>query len=352
MTTASNNPTVRMVALAACMGALGCEGEQSGATFCVVDRDCPHELVCDDGACWAGAGSAGMGGSELGQSSELDAPDGDTGGDLDTDVGPGDGPQPGDDTPEQPGECNPTLTPEASRCEASEDTIDCAHERSMLDGRLVVWQTPLGTPPEGGWPAVVVFQGTGFGPDLTWAGAADMPFGGFNQLRLQAMLLDNGFAVIAPSTEGTAWATNFPAYELSADHRFIPMLLEAIAAGDFGPIDTEHLHATGISSGGYMTSRMAVTYPGSFRSLAIESGSYATCSNLACAIPADLPGDHPPTLFLHGENDIAVPITTAEAYHGQLEQQGVPTRFVRDPNVGHQWLDVAPEAVTCWFKEQ
>ena len=126
------------------------------------------------------------------------------------------------------------------------------------------WQTPLTPPPPGGYPVVLVFQGSLFGPSLTWAEMApSVPFGGFYQGVLQANLLDHGFTVIAPSAAGgLAWQTNAGApYETTTDHVFIVALLDAIKAGQFGPSDSTHFYATGISSGGYMTSRMAVSYP-------------------------------------------------------------------------------------------
>jgi predicted esterase len=91
--------------------------------------------------------------------------------------------------------------------------------------------------------------------------------------------------------------------------------------------------------------------PGRFAALAIQSGSYATCSNVLCAIPADLPDDHPPTLFLHGQNDVAVPIATMRAYDAALKAQGTETKVVIDPAVVHAWLKVAPEEITQWFMD-
>jgi poly(3-hydroxybutyrate) depolymerase len=194
-----------------------------------------------------------------------------------------------------------------------------------------------------------VYQGSGYAPDVTWSGDATLAYGGLYQIKLQAMLLDNGFVVIAPFADGIAWETNFPGYSVSSDSRFIPELLNAIGEGTFGTVDTTRLYATGISSGGYMTSRMAVSYAGSFRALAIQSGSYATCSNVACIIPSMLPVDHPPTLFLHGRNDLIVPLATARAYKDRLDAQGFETSLIVDPDVGHEWLEVAPEEITCWF---
>ncbi|MNT58414.1 Poly(3-hydroxyoctanoate) depolymerase precursor [compost metagenome] len=118
--------------------------------------------------------------------------------------------------------------------------------------------------------------------------------------------------------------------------------------GIFGNINMDRLYATGISSGGYHTSRMAVSFPGIFRALAVESASYATCGGPLCALPK-LAKNHPPTLFLHGEKDLVVPVETMLPYYQELKNSGVDTQAVIDANARHQWLDEAPERITHWF---
>jgi len=125
-------------------------------------------------------------------------------------------------------------------------------------------------------------------------------------------------------------------------------IFDALDRGVFGTMDTGHMYATGISSGGYMTSRMAVSYPGRFLALAIESASYATCAGPVCVVP-DLPPGHPPTLFLHGALDPIVPIQTMYLYDDKLVQEGVQTQVVVDPTGTHQWIPAAPDAVLGWF---
>jgi predicted esterase len=127
------------------------------------------------------------------------------------------------------------------------------------------------------------------------------------------------------------------------------MLLSELPKGTFGQLDLTRLYATGISSGGYMTSRVGIAYPGSFRALAIESGSYASCLGPLCSIPDQLPKDHPPTLMLHGGADAIVDISTARDYEAKLMSNGIEVKFVEDPAAGHQWLSSAPEEVTEWF---
>jgi poly(3-hydroxybutyrate) depolymerase len=243
-------------------------------------------------------------------------------------------------------------------CTITSDTAQCNSQTIVsltngADTRRIYWNTPAGTAPSGGWPAVVLFQGSVYGPSTSWNVALprSTPFGGYNQVALIANLLDHGFVVVQPEAQGgLAWNTNDgSSYDTSPDAVFMPELLDDITAGTFGSVDSKRLYATGISSGGYMTSRMAVSYAGKFRALAIESASYATCVGPLCAIPSVLPSDHPPTLFLHGDLDTIVPIATAKAYYQALVSNGTETQFIEDPAASHQWIDAAPTAVTDWF---
>ena len=96
-----------------------------------------------------------------------------------------------------------------------------------------------------------------------------------------------------------------------------------------------------------MTSRMAVSYRGRFRALAVHSASYATCSAV-CLVPT-LPADHPPTLFLHGLLDPVVPVVTMEPYRTALLRDGRDVKAVINPTASHEWIPEGPKAVTDWF---
>jgi poly(3-hydroxyoctanoate) depolymerase len=249
----------------------------------------------------------------------------------------------------------------ASRCTASAKEVSCPYEQQSLPAqsgipRDVLWQVPLGTPPGEGWPVVILFQGSFYGPPMMFEGAASGPHGVYHLALTVKALLDAGYAVLAPfaHADGTTfWDTNVPpwsiAWSTAPDHAFMLSILESISAGSFGPLNDSRMYATGISSGGYMTSRMAVSYQGKFRALAIHSASYATCSGPLCVVPDTLPSDHPPTLFLHGEADLVVPISTMKAYNARLVSEGKETRVVVDPGAGHDWLAVGPEEVVAWF---
>jgi poly(3-hydroxybutyrate) depolymerase len=241
----------------------------------------------------------------------------------------------------------------AAPCTVTDSEVTCAPRISVVLGRDVYWREPSSAPPASGHPVVIVYQGSFFAPSSTWGVVpVGLAFGGYQQARLQALLLEHGFTVIAPAAAaGVAWQTNngLP-WGATTDKAFIDALIAGISRGDFGPIDDARRYATGISSGGYMTSRMALSYAGTFRALAIASGSWATCAGPLCVLPDMLPSDHPPTRFLHGRADMTVPLSTAEPYVQKLKDQGLEADLIIDDAVGHAWLPVAPEKIVEWFE--
>lgn len=241
--------------------------------------------------------------------------------------------------------------------------VSCVHATMTTCVGLANWssrevhfQVPADEAPAAGWPVVIFFQGSFVSAETTWAPASNH-FGAFALSRTYQRLLASGFALITPETrfDGAAyWDTNVPPFswdwELSDDHELMNTILEEIAAGTFGDLDRNALYAMGISSGGYMTSRMAVSYPGRFRALAVHSASYATCSGPICDVPDDLDREHPPTLFLHGGDDVIVDVGTAEDYAEALDAAGVESELVRNDDAGHVWLSEAVEAIPAWFE--
>jgi hypothetical protein len=250
---------------------------------------------------------------------------------------------------------------ETSRCSGS-FVLTCERETTVLrtgalgiTPRDVHWQVPVGTPPAGGWPAVVMYSPSLYSADLAWSASRLLPAGAYHETETIKELLDNGYAVLTPESHlagFTFWDTNVPGlpYEIAPDRHFVEDILDALADGTFGPIDTGRLFATGMSSGGYMTSRMAVSHAGNFQALAIQSASYANCLGPACRVPDDLPDDHPPTLFLHGVIDPVVPIWTMYPYRNGLDAQGTPTRTVTSSFNGHSFLAAAPDEIVAWFR--
>jgi poly(3-hydroxybutyrate) depolymerase len=255
----------------------------------------------------------------------------------------------------------PLEIPDGQRCAVEGDRRACAHETLKLatgaGKRAVHFQVPLGEAPPEGWPVAVLFQGSLSPASGFWEARRDGAFGAWDQVGVVEALLGEGFAVVTPNAGSGGrgyWNTNVLPWTLawssSPDHALMKALLVAIDEGTFGDLDSERKVAGGISSGGYMTSRMALSYPGEFRALAIESASWATCGGPLCALPPELPKDHPPTLFLHGEADAIVSVATMRPYARALEEQATSVKVVTDPEVGHAWLPVAPVEVPAWFR--
>ena len=198
--------------------------------------------------------------------------------------------------------------------------------------------------PHDGAPVVLVFQGALVKAEHSWSGWIP------GQVAVSQELLDAGYAVITPEAHNdghTWWDTNQPPWtwrwDDSPDAELMDEIFAAIEDGDFGEVDPGELHAVGISSGGYMASRMAVEFPDRFSSVAIHSASYMTCSGALCRTPS-VSSEHPPTLFLHGSRDVVVPLRTMERYASALEDAGVEV----DEHIeaaGHVWLEGAPERI-------
>lgn len=262
-----------------------------------------------------------------------------------------------------PGDLTPLPTgsdPLPSRCVATAARVDCTKQTLVLDvagsKREVHWQVPQGAAPAGGWPAVLMFQGSLYSAEKTWAAQTTDPYGALHQTLTVKRLLDSGFAVVTPETANDgnlywdtnqlAWASN---WEAAPDAKLMTAIFDRIAQGELGGLDASRLYASGISSGGYMTSRMALSYPGRFRALAIVAASWATCGGSWCAMPPSMPADHPPTLFTHGKKDSIVPYSTMTDYEAQLRREGHETKVVSSETAGHEWLPQGPDEITAWF---
>jgi predicted esterase len=250
----------------------------------------------------------------------------------------------------------------SSRCaKDGQGTLYCQHETLTLDvpvglfteARDVLYEVPMGAVPAGGFPVVILFHGTYIMPEYFWEASDTGILGAWYQALVVKELLDAGFAVLTPRAEFALsyWNTNVAPWNMmwttSPDHQLMLTLIDAIANGDFGPLNGDRLYASGVSSGGYMASRVALTYAG-VKAIAVHSASYMTCAASICVVPT-LESSHPPALFLHGELDPVVPMMTMELYRDALVDAGVQTKTVTDPAVGHEWIPASPSAMVAWF---
>jgi len=237
-----------------------------------------------------------------------------------------------------------------------------------MAGRKVLHQTPTGTAPDGGWPVVLFFHGWYLTPESTFTASSSDSYGLFNKAKTASTLLSQGYAIIAAQasqSNADAWYTNVSpwaldppsAYNSSGDGVLLEQIVEGFGNGAFGVgcCTLNDVHAVGFSSGAYMTSRMAFLYPGLFRSLSIQSGSYYYCGGSNCPTPASDDDPylklHPPTLFLHGADDQIVPPDTSLAYYQNLlnNWNRVTSRYT-EAGKGHQWIDSAPTHIPNWIQ--
>ena len=234
--------------------------------------------------------------------------------------------------------------------------------------RSVRWQVPEGTPPAGGWPVVFFYQGTvpASDPAYTPFTITRTAFGArYLQASLHELLDDPAgtgkrYAVIAPEAAASLglrfWDTNkLGTYALKDDACFFPQLFKYVSGGAYGAPSQFNMSkrlAYGISSGGYNTSRMAVSFnqDSNWAALAVVSASYATCAGPLCSVPSVLPSNHPPTKFYHGTADVIVPIGTMRTYFDRLSQQGIETEKVENSG-GHAFTaDVlGTSGIKAWF---
>lgn len=243
-------------------------------------------------------------------------------------------------------------------CSTQGDELVCPYASTTIDspdgGRQLLWSAPDG---EGPFGVALLFQGSSTPPVTYFEGTEGEPFGGIEQVRLTAELLDAGWIVVAPATWAgglTWWNTNVAPWVddwgSSPDAAMISTLFDELDGGTFGDVDPTRIVAAGVSSGGYMTSRMAIEHPDRLARVVIAAGSYATCLGAACTVPATLPEEHPPTLFLHGGADDVVPLSTMEPYADGLAAAGVDVDVEVEEDFGHGWIDGAAELAVAWFE--
>lgn len=270
---------------------------------------------------------------------------------------------------------------EAARCAPDgSGNWSCSHQKRyhyyfcnlVPVPRTVRWQVPEGTPPAGGWPVVFYYAGTQL-TDFAHAFDRDAgeSFGLEYEPRIMHELLDNPngggrkyavFVADPPASGGFIqfWHTNLVVpYSASCDYDFLPDLFSKIKGGTYGPASQFNMnrrYAFGISSGGYNTSRMAVTFnsgsnANTWKALGIFAASYASCAAALCTVPS-LPANHPPTKFWHGQSDLLAPISAMYTYYNKLVQGGFNVQKLEYPD-GHEFTQdsLGPTGVKAWFDQ-
>ncbi len=186
---------------------------------------------------------------------------------------------------------------------------------------------------------------------------------GYSSDVMNEMLVAEGYAVVFINPRGsTGYGQKFADGTYQAwgggDYKDLMLGLDA-ALEKYAFLDKDRMGVTGGSYGGFMTNwvvtqtdryKSAITvasvsnlisfYGNSLYQLLIETefgglpwDNYSLLWHFSPM--AHIKNVKTPTLLLHGENDIDVPITQAEEFYIALQKLDVPTRFVRYPNEGH-----------------
>ena len=136
---------------------------------------------------------------------------------------------------------------------------------------------------------------------------------------------------------------------------FVKAMMDKFGDSSFGfKIDQTRMHAVGFSSGGFMASRMAFSYPGLFKSLTSLGGGYYNCL-LSCpedyedSIHLPLIKNHPPTQLLHGRYDDIVPYEWSENYNENLKANSDVETNVVISNDGHTWIENSENLCLDWI---
>jgi dipeptidyl aminopeptidase/acylaminoacyl peptidase len=224
-----------------------------------------------------------------------------------------------------------------------------APDGQPMQGLLV--HPPSGEPP---FPLVVQVHG---GPANAWPWRCPMGWHDWGHL-----LAAQGFLVLLPNPRGSfGWGTAFTEANLGdmGGRDWLDILAGVDHLVARGLADATRLGIGGWSYGGFMTA-WAVTQTDRFRAAVMGAGisnwvSFHGTADIPQwdrvfwqADPYERDGVYrrfspvthvanvkTPTLILHGEDDVIVPVSQAKEFHRALKDHGVETQLVTYPRQGH-----------------
>ena len=228
-------------------------------------------------------------------------------------------------------------------------------QETWLDGRRILWQQPTTPAPSGGYPVIFVLHGAVQRADA-WFGGSD-PWS-MAQASFTMAALERGFIVVAPeSRRPLFWGPRgWDAFAATVDTSLdLPFFQDIFTWLETLPVNSSAMYCTGFSSGGFMTSRLARTFPARFAAVAIHSGADAMATRLTwlgpildCTKPLHFPVGYPPTMVIHGRYDEVVPALCGINLYGELQRHGLVTRLVLTED-GHVWQTAHNEEILDWL---
>ncbi len=238
---------------------------------------------------------------------------------------------------------------------AAGDDIDDRPNETWLDGRRVLWQQPSIPAPADGYPVILLLHGTVQHADAWFTGCDRWSTA---QASFTRAALERGMLVVAPESRRPllwgprAWDAFAATVNTSLD---LPMFRDIFDWLGTLPVNRSALYCAGFSSGAFMTSRLARTFPDRCAAVAVHSGADATALRLTwlgpildCTKPLRFPGGYPPTMVIHGRHDRVVPATCGVNLYGELQRHGVPSQLLLTGG-GHIWQAAHNGEILDWL---
>jgi polyhydroxybutyrate depolymerase len=173
----------------------------------------------------------------------------------------------------------------------------------QVDGKEMTYRTYLPKGLAKGAPLVIVMHGSGQnGTQIRLETGY-----GFDRLADQY-----GFGVVYPSASSFNWNDCSKVGDISVDGhelnhvKFLTLLTDKLIAEN--GFDTNRVFATGVSSGGFMSLRLAIEAPSRFRAVAAVSANVPVENNFKCNIA----GHGTSVMIMNGTEDTLVPYDGGE----------------------------------------
>lgn len=231
-----------------------------------------------------------------------------------------------------------------------------------IGGRKVYLALPPGKSPEKGWPVAILLHGRGQTAGA-WFGKGLLSRG--DQKLFPPLILNAGIVVMAPEAlepfgKGVKqWDFFHRKPEHSGDLAFFQNFFQWMEGNRKITFDFSKVYAIGISSGGFMASRLGQVYPEKWAALVVIAAGNADSFPQIPTFPLDskalsneISFQHPPTLIIHGDKDRIVPFVYGERYFQDLKQAGVKAEMLVVPEGGHQWPTQFHERMIKWMMEK
>lgn len=198
---------------------------------------------------------------------------------------------------------------------------------------------------------VIALHGKGQEVDVMFDGQS-------NQSSFTNEALRRGFLVIAPDSiepicEGVK---QWDHTNQSIDFPFF----ENIFSWTTNAWGAEKIYVVGMSSGGFMTERLALTYPQMIDAVVIHSGGSPengpinkneTCKLDFNTNALSIPTTHPPTYILHGDSDRLVDYEIGLNLYTNLIKSGIETEMYTKKWGRHLWFSDHNVAILEWLNK-